>query len=199
MSLRKYSIVFIAGLLLFQSACGINSNTHTNNSEVNTNMQNMNLREIDKETNKMNIDVLLEKIREYPVDCEMSDFELSKEYASFAVTDANIYNEDDFKSITAYFRLQTNQKEDDFDATADITFYESQSDNQEVMRNSLNEYTALEIYPSSLDIGDFAIGDTHYINFIRGNVCISVSGYDEVEIDDLARAIDQQILDILET
>ncbi|MCL2152944.1 MAG: hypothetical protein FWH57_08310 [Oscillospiraceae bacterium] len=197
MSIFKYSASFITVLLLFQYACGINSNIHINNNEVNTNKQNMNLREIDKETNKINIDVLLDKINAYPNDCGMSDFKLRETYASFAVTDVNTYDEDDYKRIDAYFKLQTNKKKGNYDTTAEIAFYESQSFAQDVMRNSLFTYTAMEVYPSSLDIGDFAIGDAYRIKFIRGNVYVSVTGYDGVEIDVLAGEIDKQILEIL--
>ena len=60
-----------------------------------------------------------------------------------------------------------------------------------------NTGLCLSLYRSSLDIGDFAIGSIYRINFIRGNVFVSVTGYDEVEIDVLARVIDTHILEIL--
>jgi hypothetical protein len=196
MILRNYLVALLAVLSLFQSTCFINPNNKEKVNEVDTDMQSVNLYEFDKELNKKNIDVILDKIREYPINCKMSDFSTKEVYADFLVTEVNVYNEDDYDRINAYCRLKTNSKEDDYDVKFNIAFYKSQSENQDRMRNSLNEYTAMEVYPSSLNIGDFAIGDNN-IEYIRGNVFVSVTGYDEVVTEFLAREIDQQILDII--
>ena len=157
----------------------------------------MSLREINAETGIMNIDFMLGEIREYPVVCLMSDFTLKDRYANFIVTEANIYKEDGYINLSVHFRLQTNKINDDYDATVDIEFHRSQPENCAIMRNSINTYAAMEIFSSYLDIGDFAIGDISHLRFIRGNVFVSVTGYNDVDIDDLARVIDLQVLDIL--
>jgi hypothetical protein len=197
MNVRKYLAVLIMVLLLIQSACNDDRNNQANIGEVDIDMQNINLHALNEEVGKKNIDVVLEKIKEYTIDCKISDFTLREEYASFVVTETNKSNEDDHQSITVYCRLQTNKEEDAYDAKVRITFYKSQPDNQDMMRGFLNACAAPEVFPSLLDVGDFAIGDIFSIDFIRGNIFVSVTGYDEAEVGDLAKEIDQQILEII--
>ena len=197
MILSRYLILFTVVLLLFQSGCNSSLNTQINTNEVNTDMQNMDLRAYNEQLNKKNIDILLEKIEEYPTDCKMSEFSLKGEYANFVATKTYIYDEDKYQSIDVDFKLKTNQKENGYDATASITFHESQLDSQEAMRNSLDDYTAPQVFPSSLSIGDFAIGGIYHITFIRGNVSVRIIGFNEIEIDSIAGEIDIQILEII--
>ena len=197
MILSKYLAVFTVVLLLFQSGCNSSWNTQINTNEVNTDMQNMDLRAISEQLNKKNIDIMLEKIKAYPTDCKLSEFSLKDEYANFVVTKTYIYDEDEYQSIDVDFKQKTNQKQNGYDATASITFYESQSDNHEAMRNSLDDYTAPQVFPSSLSIGDFAIGGIYHIIFIRGNVSVRIIGFNEIEINRIAEAIDIQILKTL--
>ena len=155
------------------------------------------LREINAQTGMMNIDFMLAETREYPIDYTMPDFVLEDKYANFVVTEDRVYFDDDYTSIYIKLRLNTNKKDDDYDATVDMYLYNSQEDSRDIMRNSINMYTIPTLYPSYLDIGDFAIGDTDSISFIRGNVFVSVISSIGVEIVDLAEAIDLQILEVL--
>jgi len=197
MSINKCLVAFTVVLFLSQTACGSNWNTQTNTSEVNIDMQNTDLRAFNEEMNKKNIDIMLERIEEYPRDCKMPDFTLEDEYAGFVPTKTYIYDNNETQNIDVDFRLKTNEKENGYDATISITVFKSQPDSLAAMRNSLDDYSAPQVYPSSLDIGDFAIGGIYQIGFIRGNVSVSVIGFNEVEIDNLARAIDMQIMEIL--
>ena len=198
MKFNKYLVAFTFVLLLSQSACNSNWDTKNNDSGVNIDMQNTDLCAFDKQMNKKNIDIILERIEKYPIDCKMSDFTLKDEYANFVAIKTYMYDNNGNQNIDADFRLKTNHKENGYDATISITVYKSQPDNHEAMRNSLDDYAAPHIYPSSLDIGDFAIGGIYHIEFIRGNVSVSVIGFSEVEIDSMARAIDMQIMEILQ-
>jgi hypothetical protein len=200
MSKKRYIIVLvIMGLIL--TACD-SSQDIQNKSEADINMENINLislREFNEEMNMSNMDALLSAIRDYPIECRKFGFVFRDEYDNFVITEMimNDEDEDEDKGFTAYYRLKNNKKEDDYDAIIDIAFYKTKLDNHEVMRNSLNEYAAMEVFTSALSIGDLAIGNSTGVNFIRGNVFVTVIGYEEVEIDGLAREIDQQILDIL--
>ena len=179
------------------------TNTDSQNDEINTaDLTNINLRDYNEEEKKNNIDVLLDQTENYPAICTIADFLIKDEYAGFIQTSDRIIDYDSYTEINARYRLQTNSNEDAYDADVTISFYNSKSDNHMVMRNSLNEYTALKIHPSSLGIGDFAIGDKYYLNYIRGNVFVTVmecpqNNINEIEIGTLAREIDNQILEIL--
>jgi len=156
----------------------------------------INLRGFDETLRKQNIDVFLERIPAYLNDCKISEFTLKKQYADFIQTETKIFDEDDYKKISAYYRKENNSKEDDYDANISIWFYESREDSHRSMRDLLNDNTAPIVNQSAFKVGDFAIGDIFTIDFIRGNVNIRIKGYD-VEIDKLAREIDQQILEII--
>ena len=178
-------------------------NADLQDDDINTvDMTKINLRDYNEEEKKNNIDVLLDQTENYPGVCTTADFLIKDEYAGFRQTSNSTTEYDSHTEINALYRLQTNSNEDDYDADVTISFYNSQSDNHMVMRNSLNDYTAPKIYPSSLGIGDFAIGGKYYINYIRGNVFVTVlecpqNHINEIEIDALAREIDNQILEIL--
>ena len=207
-------IICILLVTLFPTTCNNNAGIENGNNEVKTDMinddsnnadidvTNIDLRAYNEEKKKTNIDVLLDKVKNYPAICTISDFLVKDEYAGFILTNTNIVDGDTFKKINARYRLKSNNDIDDYDAKVTISFYDSKSANHTVMRNSLDEYTAMKIYPSALDIGDFAIGDSYYLNYIRGNVFVTViecpgNHINEIEIDALARAIDTQILEII--
>jgi len=154
----------------------------------------------DEAAGKKNIDLLLEKVPTYRSDCKASDFTFKGRYANFILTEINKY--DDHDMICAYYRLKTNTNEDDYDANVTVIIYESQAASLKAMSDSTETYAAPEIYPSSLKVGDFAIGDEYYINYIRGNVYVNVmecphDEVNEVSIIDLAKEIDFQILEII--
>jgi len=195
--LNKYLAAFTVVLLLCQAACNDNRNTQTNTYDPNPDMQNIDLRAYNEQMNKKNIDIILENIREYPAECKLSEFTLKDEYANFVVTKTYMYDNDEYQNIDVDFKPKTNQKENGYNATVSITFYKTQPDNHEAMRNLLDYSAAPQIYPSSLDIGDFAIGGIYNIEFIRGNVSVRVIGFNDIEIDSIARAIDLQIMEIL--
>ena len=211
MKTEKSLVMCILVMILFQTACYGDIGIKNGYDGVNTEMQNyernaeditkINLREYNEEKKK-NIDVLLDQVENYPVDCAISDFDIKDEYTNFVLTSVDISDNDDKKAINARYRLKTNKNKDDYNARVTISFYDSISANHEVMRNSLYGYAAPDIYPSDLDIGDFAMGDIYHINYIRGNVFVTVSerpkdNVYEIEIDSLAREIDLQILDII--
>jgi len=162
-------------------------------------MGKINLHEIDKVSNKKNIDIFLEKIPDYPCDCKMFNFNLKENYADFELTKTLIYNE--YNEINVYFRLKNSKKENGNDAHVDIVFWKSKAECHEKMRVFLDGCAAPQVYPSNFKIGDLAIGDIYDIYFIRGNVRIQVEGInegiDKVVIENLAKEIDKQILDIL--
>lgn len=159
----------------------------------------INLHDFDEYTGKKNIDLFLEKTPTYPINCHISDFTLKEDSADFIVTEKNIYNEDDYKKIYAHYKLKNIKGENAYDATVSILFYNSRAESHESMRLVLSECADPTIYSSSLKIGDFAIGGIYDIDFIRGNVQVNVKGsyYNGITIEDLAKEIDQQILEIL--
>jgi len=149
---------------------------------------------------KFVIDLILERTPEYPYVCNLSDFVFKDGYSGFIVTNIDLINESE---MSVYFRLESNENEDDFDAIVLMNFHESQLANQEAIRQRAFLGSAAPIpavFASQLDIGDFAFDGT-VIEFIRGNVYVDVRRLrmDDMNVDitNLARGIDQQILNII--
>jgi len=164
-----------------------------------TDMRGINLHGYDEFLNKKNIDIYLEAAPLYEHHCTYgeSDFILKSRYAEYSRTDINIYKYDDYINVDGYYIK--NNSAHNYDAFISIYFCESQNKCHDMMREYLRGCAAPAVYPSALSIGDFAIGGIYDINFIRGNVYVSVHGsyYSDVVIENLAMEIDRQILDLL--
>ena len=168
----------------------------------NVSLYNLDVRVFDEETNKYVIDIFLAKIPKHPYMCIMSDFELRESYANFVATYIDIVNEN---RMSVRFRLKTNEREDDVDVWMSIQFHESLLESHEAMRHfALRTFTAPipHVFASRLDIGDFAIDNQNgqrFVLFVRGNVSVDVmtNGFRDINIIELSREIDQQILEII--
>ena len=196
--MTKLFAVALATAYLFFASYTCSPAIMVNSKEGAVNMERIDLRQYDKASNKQNIDILLEQTPEYSVNCAMADFIPKKKYAGFNLT--KIIPSAEREHIRAWYRLENNKNEDDYDARFNMTFYQSREKNHEHMRNFVEwEISAPSAYLSNLKIGDFALGDTYSIDFIRGNVSVRVMGSHKakVEIGGLATEIDRQISDIL--
>ena len=157
------------------------------------------VRVFDERTNKYVIDMFLARIPEYPYICTMADFELRESYANFVVAHVDVINE---YRMSVRFKLTDNEREGDFDVTVTIQFDESKIESHEAMRHfALRTFTAPipHVFASQLGIGDFAIDGQRFVRFVRGNVDVSVRvrGTRDINITDLSREIDQQILEVI--
>jgi len=161
-----------------------------------------NLRAIDSATNMRNVDLWISEIPSYNSIC--SGFDMPEELAGFTFLNGNTYKDDDEQyplSIDAYYRLNSKRDEDDtHDVDIDICFCYSPKNAHNLFLNYLDNCSAINIPRSTkdgIDIGDLAIGDTKRLTFIRGNVFISIYGYNDVSILDLANEFDNMILERL--
>ena len=159
------------------------------------------LRKYSEELGMRHIDVLLNQIPLYSNTISWSDFigsgyfRIGQEYAGFGVVDIGIWAEISPARVTVKFVPM-----DGADVNAiihvEFDFSDSQLENMDAMGFMLNAMAAPQIFASKSDVGDFRYSER---NFIRGNVHVWINrgrGLD-VDITDLAMAIDQQILSML--
>jgi len=161
-----------------------------------------NLKAIDSATNMRNVDLWILEIPSYNSICTV--FAIPEELANFTYLKSNTYKDisDQYLlSINAYYCLKSHKYTNDvFDAVINICFCYSQKNAQNLFLGYLDNCTAMHTPRSTKDgiaIGDLAIGDTKRLTFIRGNVFISVDGYNDVSILDLANEFDNMILDFI--
>jgi len=157
------------------------------------------LREFHEEIGRSTFDMITEKFPEYPFICRMVDFKIKESYAGFAIANIDILDE---RRIIIRFRLKSNESEDGVDADVFMHFHDSQLESIEGMRRFLLGFAAPPpaVFASQLDIGDLVINGLA-ITFIRGNVNVDVRRRVlrdmNIDIIDLAKEIDQQILDVI--
>jgi len=192
--------VVLVCLIIPLSACDRCYEVEENMNNFDLRFYDIDLRVFDEESNKFVIDVFLERIPRYLGVCRLIDFVLRDAYADFVVANIDIISGNE---MSVYFRLKSNEDEKDFDAVVSIYFHESQLESREVARRLPQRIAAPipAVFASQSNIGDFAMGDATFYQFIRGNVSISVMrwrmGDTDIDITDLAREIDQQILEII--
>ena len=200
----------IALITLTQSACisGYTSvsdiSYHAEQSypvEERENMMAIDLRATDENENenenenKRIVDVLLDNVKDYPKICNSDDFIFETEVAEYVLLSAQYNNTSSEHYFTAQYRLKDNSV--GTDSVVSLTFCSTKEDCHKIIKNFLDGYSMDEVYASYLEVGDLALGGSNRVDFVRGNVYISVEGLHDLEIDTLAKEIDQQILKII--
>ena len=166
-------------------------------SEGDANMSLVNLRDIDESNNKRIVDVLLEEVTDYPYLCTRKNFAFMKSISDFILVSTDDNEVSGISGATAYYRLKNNPDKDDYNAVVYIYFCGTKEESHTMVKDYLDSYTMPEVYAADLEVGDFALGGIYRVDFVRGNIYIFVEGYDDVEIDELAKEIDIQILKII--
>ena len=166
-------------------------------NEGDLDMSLVNLRDIDENENKRIVDVLLEKLTDYPHLCTQKNFSFKKSISNFVLVSTDDNEISGITSTTAYYRLKNNPDEEDYNAVIYIYFCATKEESHNMIKDYLDSYTMIEVYASDLEVGDFALGGIYRVDFVRGNIYIAIEGYDDVEIDELAKEIDLQILQII--
>jgi len=196
-----YGVILTLLVFITQPACtcdnpSVSNENYNNKESENMGAVNINLREFDEKENKMMIDVILDKVKDYPGICTPDIFVFKAESKDFILVSTSASDTTENYTITAYYRLKDNTSEKD-DAMVKMTFCTSKEESHKRIKYFLDGYTMVEVYASNLKVGDLALGGIHRVDFVRGNVYMFVEGLDGVEIDTLAQEIDRQILEII--
>ena len=182
------------------SDININDRTETidKTNEGDMGMGLVNLRDIDERTNKKVVDIILEEVNDYPHQCTRKNFIFKESISEFVLVSTSDNDTSDTSGTVAYYRLKDNPDKEDYNAVIYMYFCETKEESHMMIKDYLDSYTMMEVSSSDLEVGDFALGGIYRVDFVRGNIYIFVSGYDDVEIDKLAQEIDRQILEIID-
>ena len=194
--------LLLAMTVIFLSACSIAPDNETNNDEIiiyqKEGVEQMplytestNLRGFDEVTGECYIDSIFDKLNSYSKD--MVNFIFMDTYANFILVSSG----DDIAGLYAYYSLDDKSQEESYNVRIRISIYKTQSDAKERFKNEVFACTAIEVNPDMVDIGDIVFGDEERFSYIRGNIYVDVIGNVGITVVDLATAIDQQILEIL--
>jgi len=200
-------------ILIFLASCSQEENEYiapydeanaviyqTEENADNIDLYSLDVRMFSEELNMPVIDAFFERIPQYPTLCRLADFEIRERYADFTIYEAPVVNE---RRVSLRLRYNNNKNETGFDVRVSIGFNESQLESQNAMSRASTMFTIPPpfVFASQTGIGDFAIGGTSRIRFIRGNVFVDVMrrNMDDASIDviPIAREIDEQILNII--
>ena len=194
-----YSAIILLSVLLM--SCTQNTmladDTLCVENEETGDMNNTNLRAFDEIENKMVIDVILDKVEEYPRICMPDVFSFDTEMDEFILVstqDSEIYGN---PCLSAYYRLKNNTLPDAYNAKVNLIFCATQEGSCKFIKDFLDGYTMVEVFAANIEVGDLALGGARRVDFVRGNVAAYVEGYDGVEIAGLAKAVDMRILEII--
>lgn|GEM_PF-2925411 len=198
-----YSAIILLSVLLVLSSCTHNimlaDDALLGENRETKDMNNTDLRAFDEKENKMVIDVILDMVEEYPKNCMPSDFSFDTEMDEFILAFTQESEINGNPCLRAYYRLKNNTLTEDYNARVNLIFCVSKESSHKFIKNFVDGYTMVEVFASKIEVGDLALGGAKRVDFVRGNVSAYVEGYDGVEIEGLAKAVDLQILEIIST
>jgi len=171
-----------------------NLNQEGVNEQMSMRTEKTNLKYYDEVESRVSIDSVLEEIQTYPN--IVKEFYFKDAYANFEL----VTNGVDAAGIYAYFSLANSADKELSDVRIRMSVEKTQTDAKIYLRNFIFSTTAMTLYPSTAEgiyVGDLAIGDEERLTYIRGNVYVDIIGYEGTSIVDLAKEIDQQILEII--
>ena len=199
----KATIIILLSTIIFAfvSGCIIIENTikdDLNQGEVAEQMpmltDEVNLKYYDEEANTLNIITLLEEVEVYSINVEC--FLFKDAYSNFKLLSNGI----DAAGIYAYYNLANTVNKGSADVRIRMSIENEQSEAKVYLVNFVLSTTAISVYSSTTNgiyVGDLAIGNEERLTFIRGNVYVDIIGSEGVSIVNLAKEIDQQILDLI--
>jgi hypothetical protein len=197
---KKLSIILLL-IIAIVSGCNIieSTNEYTithegGNDPMPLSTEKIDLKQYDETTEKCGIDTIFEEIKNYPKN--MEEFLFKDTYSNFQLASSGV----DAAGIYAYYTMAINEDDESSDVEIRMYIEKIQTDAMAHLKEFIFTTTVMSLYPSTakgIDVGDLAIGDMKRLTYIRGNVYVDIIGSKDVHIVDLAKGIDQQILETI--